>query len=157
MRLALYQPDIPQNAGTLMRLCACLGVEMDLIGPAGFDSSDRMLRRAGMDYASRTAVTRHVDWAAFETARRARGGRLVLLSTRGAVDHVTAAFAPADTLLLGRESAGVPDEVHAAADLVVRIPMRPEMRSLNVAIAGAMVLGEALRQTGGFPVTADAG
>lgn len=151
MRLALYQPDIPQNAGTLMRLCACFGVEMDLIGPAGFDSSDRMLRRSGLDYATRAAVTRHVDWNAFEARRRAEGGRLVLLSTRGAVSHVAAAFQPDDTLLVGRESAGVPDSVHAAADLVVRIPMRPEMRSLNVAIAAAIVLSEALRQTDGFP------
>lgn len=151
MRLALYQPDIPQNAGTLMRLCACFGVGMDLIGPAGFDSSDRMLRRSGLDYAARAAVMRHVDWTAFEAHRTAQGGRLVLLSTRGTLSHVEAAFRPDDTLIVGRESAGVPDTVHAAADLVVRIPMRPEMRSLNVAIAAAIVLSEALRQTGGFP------
>lgn len=154
VRLALYQPDIPQNAGTLMRLCACLGVELDLIGPAGFDASDRMLRRAGLDYAERASVVRHVDWGAFEAARRARGGRLVLLSTRGATGHVDATFQVDDTLLLGRESAGVPETVHAAADLVVRVPMRAGMRSLNVAVAGAMVLGEALRQTGGFPAPA---
>lgn len=151
MRLALYQPDIPQNTGTLMRLCACFGVGMDLVGPAGFDSSDRMLRRSGLDYAARAAVTRHVDWSAFDADRKARGGRLVLLSTRGAISHVEAAFQPDDTLLVGRESAGVPDSVHAAADLVVRIPMRAEMRSLNVAIAAAIVLSEALRQTDGFP------
>lgn len=152
VRLALYQPDIPQNAGTLMRLCACLGVEMDLIGPAGFDATDRTLRRAGLDYATRAVVVRHVDWTAFAAARQAGGGRLVLLSTRGAVDHVAASFRADDTLLVGRESAGVPESVHAAADLVVRIPMRAGMRSLNVAVAAAMVLGEALRQTGGFPV-----
>ncbi len=151
MRLALFQPDIPQNAGTLMRLCGCLDVAMDLIGPAGFDASDRMLRRSGLDYVARAAVARHVDWTAFEATRQARGGRLVLLSTRGAIDHVAAAFRPDDTLLVGRESAGVPDHVHAAADLVVRIPMVAGVRSLNVAVAAAIVLGEALRQTGGFP------
>lgn len=151
MRLALYQPDIPQNAGTLMRLAACLDVAVDIIEPAGFPVSDRAFRRAGLDYLDHVKVVRHVSFEAFERARQAAGGRLVLLTTRGAVAHVDAAFRADDVLMLGRESAGVPDAVHAAADLRVAVPIRPELRSLNVAVAGAIALGEALRQTAGFP------
>lgn len=152
MRLALYQPDIPQNAGTLLRLAACLGVAVDIVEPAGFPVSDRAFRRAGLDYLDHVEVTRHVSFAAFDAARRTSGARLVLLTTKGAVSHLDAAFEAADVLLLGRESAGVPDSVHEAADLRVVVPIRAELRSLNVAVAGAIVLGEALRQTSGFPI-----
>ncbi len=149
MRLALFQPDIPQNAGTLFRTAACLGVAVDVIEPCGFLLDDRRLRRAGMDYLDGLDLTRHASWERFAATRG--GGRLVLLTTRGAVDHIAFDFRADDTLLLGREGAGVPSEVHAAADAGVRIPLRPGMRSLNVAVAGAIVLGEALRQTAGFP------
>ena len=151
MRLALYQPDIPQNTGTILRMAACLGVGVDVIGPTGFDMTDRSLRRAGLDYLDHVDLVRHVDWAAFQAVHQARGARLVLATTRGAVSYAAAAFRPADCLLLGRESAGVPDHVHAAADLRVRIPLATGMRSLNIAVSGAMILGEALRQTNGFP------
>ena len=147
MRLALYEPDIPQNTGTILRLAACLGVPVDLIGPAGFDSSDRALRRAGLDYLEHVELARHASFAAFEAARRSAGARLLLLSTRGDTVYTSFTFSPADTLLLGRESAGVPSPVHAAADARLRIPMRAGLRSLNIAVAAAMVLGEALRQT----------
>ena len=152
MRLALYQPDIPQNTGTILRMAACLGVAVDVIGPAGFDLSERSLRRAGLDYLDHVDLVRHVDWAAFEQARQARPARLVLATTRGSVPHLTAAFQSTDVVLLGRESAGVPAHVHAAAALRVRIPMAEGLRSLNIAVAGAIILGEALRQTGGFAV-----
>jgi tRNA (cytidine/uridine-2'-O-)-methyltransferase len=153
MRLALYQPDIPQNAGSLMRLCACLGVGLDIIEPCGFLLSDRNLRRAGMDYLDRLDLTRHASWEQWQAGRGLGGmmGRVVLLTTRGAQPYTDFAFQPGDTLLVGRESAGVPDEVHDAADARLLIPMRPGMRSLNVAQAAAMVLGEALRQTALFP------
>lgn len=147
VRLALYQPDIPQNTGTILRLAACLGVPVDIILPAGFDVSDRHLKRAGLDYLARVDLTRHADWAAF---RAARASRLVLLTTKGAVRHTDFAFADGDTILLGRESSGVPTDVHQAADARVRIPLQPGLRSLNIAVAAALVLGEALRQTGGF-------
>jgi tRNA (cytidine/uridine-2'-O-)-methyltransferase len=152
--LALYQPDIPQNAGNILRLAACLGVPVHMIGPAGFDMSDRALRRAGMDYIAHALILRHVDWRDFDSGRRQAGKRLVLLTTRGDTHHCDFAFSPADVLLLGRESAGVPDEVHAAADARITVPMMPGLRSLNVASAAALVLGEALRQTGGFPAVA---
>ncbi|WP_206432208.1 MULTISPECIES: tRNA (cytidine(34)-2'-O)-methyltransferase [Sphingomonas] len=148
MRIAMFQPDIAGNVGTILRLGACLGVGIDLIEPMGFPWSDRALARAGMDYAAQASVVRHVDWDAF---REQLPGRLVLLTTRGAVPLPSARFDAGDTLLLGSEGSGVPEAVHAAADLAVAIPMRPEMRSLNVAVAGAMVVGEALRQTGGWP------
>jgi tRNA (cytidine/uridine-2'-O-)-methyltransferase len=151
MRLALYEPDIPQNAGTILRLAACLGVGVDVIQPAGFDMTDRALRRAGLDYLAEVEIEQHQSFAAFEATRRARGSRLVLLTTRGAQTYIDFAFAEADTLLLGRESAGVPEAVRAVADASVRIPIRAGLRSLNVAVAAAMVLGEALRQTGGLP------
>ena len=148
MRLALFQPDIPQNTGALLRLAACLGIAVDLIEPAGFVLSDRRLRRAGMDYLDLASLTRHASWDAF---LQARSGRLVLLTTRSDISYAGFAFAPTDILLLGRESAGVPDAVHEAADARIRVPMVPGARSLNVALAAAMVLSEALRQTDGFP------
>ncbi len=146
--LALYQPDIPQNCGTMLRLCACLCLEAAIVEPAGFPTSDRHFRRAGMDYLAQVAVARHASFAAFEAWRAASGRRLVLLTTRADLAYTAAAFAPGDILMVGRESAGVPDAVHAAADLRVTIPMRPPARSLNVAVAAAMVVGEALRQVG---------
>jgi tRNA (cytidine/uridine-2'-O-)-methyltransferase len=145
--LALFQPDIPQNAGTLLRTCACLGVEAAIIEPAGFPISDRHFRRAGMDYLDHVAVSRYESFAVFERWRANARRRLVLLTTKGAEDYRDIMFRPDDILLVGRESAGVPEEVHAAADLRVVIPMRPPLRSLNVAIAAAIVLGEVLRQT----------
>lgn len=148
MRIALYQPDIAGNVGTVLRLAACLGVGVDLIEPMGFAWSDRALRRAGMDYADQVAVTRHVDWTAFEAGLT---GRLVLLTTIGATLLPEARFRSDDVLVLGSESAGAPATVHQRADLRVRIPLRPGFRSLNVAVAAAMVLGEALRQTEGWP------
>jgi tRNA (cytidine/uridine-2'-O-)-methyltransferase len=154
--LALYQPDIPQNAGNIFRLAACLGVPVHVVEPAGFDLSDRALRRAGMDYIPHAAIRRHLDWTGFDAARRAEGRRLVLLTTGGDQSYLDFAFSPADILLLGRESAGVPDAVHAAADARLAVPMRPGLRSLNVASTAALVLGEALRQTGGFPGIAPA-
>ena len=150
MRLALYQPDIPQNAGTMMRMAACLGVAVDLIEPAGFDASDRNLRRAGLDYLDQLELARHVSFADFDTARRKTGARLVLATTRGAVPYVAFGFRPDDIVMVGRESAGVPDMVHDAADARIVVPMRAGLRSLNVAVSAAMILGEALRQTG-FP------
>ena len=150
MRLALYEPDIPQNAGSLMRLGACLGVGIDIIEPCGFLLSDRNFRRAGMDYLKSADICRHDSWERFHLDL---GGRLVLLTTRAAMAYTDFAFAPADTLLVGRESAGVPEPVHAAADARLVIPLRPGLRSLNVAQAAAMVLGEALRQTALFPTS----
>ena len=149
MRLALYQPDIPQNTGTILRLAACLGVAVDVIEPAGFELSDRALRRAGLDYLGHVTLRRHASFAAFRQGREP--GRLVLLTTHAAVRHVDFSFRADDCLLLGRESAGVPEAVHAAADARVRVPMRPGLRSLNIAVAAALVLGEALRQCDGWP------
>ncbi|HYM03241.1 MAG TPA: tRNA (cytidine(34)-2'-O)-methyltransferase [Stellaceae bacterium] len=149
MRLALFEPDIPQNAGTLLRLGACLGVGVDIIEPCGFVLSDRRLRRAGMDYIALAEVERYTSWSAF---RQARGGsRLVLLTTKAALTYPSFAFRADDTLIVGRESVGVPESVHEEASERLRIPLRPGLRSLNVALAAAMVLGEALRQTGQFP------
>ena len=148
MRLALFEPDIPQNCGTILRLATCLGVAADIIEPCGFLWDDRRLRRAGMDYLAGADVTRHESWAAFERQRR---GRLLLLTTRAERSYLDMAFSAGDVLLLGRESAGVPDAVHEAADVRLRIPMRAGQRSINVALAASMVLGEALRQTKGFP------
>lgn len=151
MRLALYQPDIPQNTGTILRMAACLGVPVDIIRPAGFDLSDKALRRAVMDYIDHLDLTRHDSWEAFTANRQAnRSGRLLALTTRADQSYVDYAFDAADTLLLGRESAGLPADVHAACDARLKIPMAPATRSLNVAVAAAMVTGEALRQTGGF-------
>lgn len=151
MRLALYEPDIPQNAGTLIRLATCFGLEVDVIEPCGFVWGGKHLRRAGMDYLERARVTRHNSWDAFLAEQRDRGRRIVLLTTKGAQSHLDFSFAATDILLVGRESAGVPDAVHAACDARLCIPMAAGERSLNVAVAGAMVLGEALRQADGFP------
>ncbi|MCW2242923.1 tRNA (cytidine(34)-2'-O)-methyltransferase [Azospirillum canadense] len=145
MRLVLFEPDIPQNTGTLMRLAAGLGVSLDLIEPCGFLLDDRKLRRAGMDYIDQLDWTRHNSWASYQSG--AHEGRLVLLTTRGAIPYTDFAFAPDDRIMVGRESAGVPDEVHDAADARLVIPLKPPARSLNVALSAAMVLGEALRQT----------
>jgi tRNA (cytidine/uridine-2'-O-)-methyltransferase len=148
MQLALYEPDIPQNTGTILRLCACLGVTAHLIEPAGFPITDRHFRRSGMDYLDAVTIERHASFAAFDEWRRRQGMRLVLFSTRAATPYLDHAFAPADILMFGRESAGVPDHVQAAADARLLIPMQPGLRSINVAMAAAMALGEALRQTG---------
>jgi tRNA (cytidine/uridine-2'-O-)-methyltransferase len=150
MRLALYQPDIPQNTGAILRLAACFGLAVDVIEPCGFALDDRRLRRAGMDYLEQVEMQRHRSWDAYRSARAGNAGRLILLTTKGAMPHIDCRFEAADSLLLGRESAGVPDEVHAAADLRIRIPMRAGLRSLNVAMAAAIVTGEAMRQLG-FP------
>lgn len=150
MRLALYEPDIPQNAGSLMRLGACLGVGIDIIEPCGFLLSDRNFRRAGMDYLQNADIRRHESWARFHQ-EVPPGARLILLTTKGNTAYTDFAFAPGDILLVGRESAGVPQSVHDAADAKLVIPLRPGLRSLNVAQAAAMVLGEALRQTSLFP------
>ena len=149
MRLALYEPDIPQNTGTILRLAACLGVPVDVIGPMGFDMTDKALRRAALDYLAHVDLARHESFAAFEKARRARGSRLVLLTTRAELSYTSFVFKASDTLLVGRESAGVPEAIHEAADARLRIPIRPGLRSLNVAVAAAMALGEALQQCGG--------
>ncbi len=154
IRLALYQPDIAQNTGTILRLAACLGLPVDIIEPAGFPVSDKSFRRSGMDYLDHVSWTRHDDFAAFERWRVAEGRRLVLMTTRAALPYADFAFRPGDIVMAGRESAGVPDEVHAAADARILIPMAPAMRSLNVAVSVAMVAGEALRQLAGFPATA---
>ncbi len=154
MRLALYQPDIAQNTGTILRLCACFGVPVYVIGPTGFDMSDRSLKRAALDYLPFVDLTRHVSFDTFmaeRTASPASQGRLILLTTKAAAPYCDFAFEADDTLLLGRESAGVPDSVHDRVDARITIPMLPGLRSLNVAVAAAMVLGEALRQTHGFP------
>lgn len=153
LRLALYQPDIPQNCGTMLRACACLGVTAAIIEPAGFPVSDRHFRRSGMDYLDSVTIERHMSWRAFQewrsAARTAAGGpRLILLTTKGAARYTDIAYRPDDILMVGRESAGVPDDVHAAADERVVIPVAAGLRSLNVAVSAAMVLGEALRQTG---------
>lgn len=157
MRLALYQPDIPQNTGTMLRLAACLGVAVDVIGPAGFDLSERAFRRAGLDYLREAEVVRHLSFETFEASRRSGGGRLILVTTRGDLAYTDFTFRPDDRLLFGRESAGVPDSVHRAADARLLIPMKPPLRSLNVAVAAGMVLGEALRQTRRFPPLKPAG
>ena len=152
IRLALYEPDIPQNAGTLLRLCACLGVDAHLIEPTGFPSSDRAFRRAGMDYLDAVSLQRHISWMRFQEWRQADRGRLVLATTKAADNYTEFQFLPGDIIMTGRESAGVPDSVHGAADARIKIPMRSSLRSINVAVAASMLLGEALRQTSGFPV-----
>lgn len=149
MRLALFQPEIPHNTGAILRLSACLGLAVDIIGPCGFLWEDKRLRRAGMDYRDMACVTHHDSWDRFRADRTP--GRLVLLTTRATTAYTDFAFATSDTLLLGRESSGAPDEVHAAADARLTIPMLPGARSLNVALATAIVAAEALRQTGGLP------
>jgi tRNA (cytidine/uridine-2'-O-)-methyltransferase len=150
MQIALYEPDIAQNTGTILRLAACLGVAAHIIEPAGFPVSDRAFRRAGMDYLDRVTLRRHDSWAAFDAWRRAEQLRLVLFTTRATTSYLAHSYGN-DVLLFGRESFGVPEAVHATADARLTIPMRPDLRSLNVAMACAMVVGEALRQTGGHP------
>jgi tRNA (cytidine/uridine-2'-O-)-methyltransferase len=153
MRLALYEPDIPQNTGAILRLAACLGVAVDIIEPTGFVISDRKLRRAGLDYIAQTTLKTHRSWHAFDEARRAsaKPPRLVLLTTAGETSHVDFRFRADDILMAGRESEGVPPSVAAACDAGLRIPIRPGLRSLNVATALAIVLGEALRQLDLYP------
>ena len=149
MRLALFEPDIPQNVGAMVRLGACLGVPIDVIEPCGFAFDPRRLRRVALDYIDHAEIARHSSWNAYTAARGA--GRLVLLTTAASTRHVDFAFRADDTLVVGRESVGAPEMVHAAADARVRVPLRPGLRSLNVATAAAIVLGEALRQINGFP------
>lgn len=151
MRLALFQPDIPQNLGAALRLGACLGVPVDVIEPCGFPLSDPAIRRAALDYGAKVEVERHSGWTAFLARPERQAGRLALFTTRGAQPLNGFAFKPGDTLLFGRESAGAPDEVHAAAQARLFIPLAAGARSLNVVTAAAIGLGEALRQTGGFP------
>ena len=150
MPIALFEPDIPQNTGTIHRLAACFGIEAHLIEPAGFPTSDRAFRRAGMDYLDAVKLMRHPSWEAFEEWRKAQDRRLVLFTTRASMSYLDHRYEPRDILLFGRESAGVPDHVHAAADVRLRVPMLAGLRSLNVAMTCAMAVGEALRQTGGF-------
>jgi|LNFM01.1.fsa_nt_gb tRNA (cytidine/uridine-2'-O-)-methyltransferase len=151
LRLALYQPDIPQNCGTLLRLAACLGVAVDILEPCGFVLSDARLKRAGMDYLGQADMRRHSSWEAFRRLQAPSGRRLILLTTKGETAYPAFAFRADDILMVGRESAGVPADVAAAADARLVIPLKPGLRSLNVAVAASMVLGEALRQTGTFP------
>ncbi len=147
IRIALYQPDIPGNTGTILRLAACLGAGVDIIEPAGFDISDRNLKRAGMDYIASAALVRHVNWERFEEWRATTGQRLVLASTKAALPYTKVEYRQDDILLFGRESAGVPDHVHDKADERVLIPMVEGQRSINVAMSAAMITGEVLRQT----------
>ncbi|CDN48701.1 tRNA (cytidine(34)-2'-O)-methyltransferase [Neorhizobium galegae] len=149
LRIALYQPDIAGNTGTILRLAACLGLSVDIIEPAGFDISDRNLKRSGMDYLESVTLTRHVNWQRFDDWRKENGRRVVLASTKAALPYTRFEFRPDDILLFGRESAGVPDNVHEAADARILIPMVEGQRSINVAMSAAMIVGEALRQ-GGF-------
>jgi len=151
MRLALFQPDIPQNLGAAVRLGACLGVPLEIIEPCAFPLSDRAIRRAAMDYGQNAEVTRHGGWSDFIGAPARTEGRLVLFTTRGAQNFTEFEFQPGDTLLFGQESAGAPEHVHAAAQARLVIPLRPPARSLNIITCAAMALGEALRQTDGFP------
>jgi len=148
MRLVLFEPDIPQNAGSLIRLGACMGVAVDVIEPCGFVFSQGAMRRAGMDYLGLADVVRHTSWSVYLAQAK---GRIVLATTRAAVPYIEFSFAPDDNIVLGRESAGVPDAVHDRAEARLRIPMKSGLRSINVAQAGAMILGEALRQTRLFP------
>ena len=151
MRLALFEPDIAGNVGTILRLAACWQIGADIVLPCGFPASDAQLRRAAMDYGGHVEVTRHADFAAFTAARLTGNARLVALTSAGDTRLPDARFAPDDILLMGRESAGLPPELHEQADLRVRIPMAAGFRSLNLAVATGIALGEALRQTGLFP------
>ena len=148
MQIALFQPDIPQNTGTILRLCACLDVAAHIIEPAGFPVTDSAFRRAGMDYLDQVRLTRHISWTHFEDWRHEAGLRLVLFTTKGATSYLDFRYGASDILLFGRETVGVTDEVIAAADARLKIPIKAGLRSLNVAMAAAMAVGEALRQTG---------
>lgn len=150
MRLVLFEPDIPQNTGAILRLAACFGLGVDIVFPCGFVFDEPRMRRAGLDYLDSVEVAKHVSWSAYRATRQADSGKLLLLSTKASTPYLDFAFAPDDSLLLGRESSGVPPEVHDAADARLTIPMQPGMRSLNVAMAAAIVAAEALRQTGAF-------
>jgi tRNA (cytidine/uridine-2'-O-)-methyltransferase len=151
MRIALYQPDIPQNAGTILRLCACFGIEAHIVEPSGFPISDRAFRRAGMDYLDAVTIVRHRSWRDFAAWREREGHRLILFTTAATLSYLDYRYRLDDILLFGRESAGVPNEVHEAADARLKIPIREGLRSLNVAVAAAIAAAEALRQTGGMP------
>ncbi|HLX15330.1 MAG TPA: tRNA (cytidine(34)-2'-O)-methyltransferase [Bradyrhizobium sp.] len=153
MQIALFQPDIPQNTGTILRLCACMDAEAHIIEPAGFAVSDRSFRRAGMDYLDQVNWTRHDSWAKFEQWRKRAGHRLILFTTKGATPYLEFRYHAPDILLFGRETAGVPQAVADAADARLVIPIKPGLRSLNVATAAAMALGEAVRQTSGVDLT----
>ena len=146
LRVALYQPDIAGNTGTILRMAACLGIAVDIIEPAGFDMSDRTLKRAGMDYLEMAALKRHLDWSAFDAWRRSEGRRLVLFTTKATLSYADFVFRADDVVLFGRESAGVPGHVHDTADERVTIPMPGGGRSLNLAVSVAMATGEAMRQ-----------
>ncbi|MDT7933003.1 MAG: TrmH family RNA methyltransferase [Sphingomonadaceae bacterium] len=148
IRLALIEPDMPGNVGTLIRLSACLGVPLDVVEPCGFPWGEARMRRAGLDYLPRAALTRHRSFQAFSDRV---AGRLIFAETDAETPYTAFAFAPGDVLMLGSEGPGVPPHARAAAAAGVRVPLRPGLRSLNVAVAAAMILGEALRQTGGFP------
>ncbi len=150
MHIALYEPDIPQNTGTILRTCACLGIEAHIIEPAGFPVTDRAFRRAGMDYLDRVALLRHISFGDFDDWRRRKGLTLVLMTTAGAQNYLDHSFTDQQVVLFGRESAGVPEAVHQAADARLVIPVREGLRSLNIAVSMAMVAGEMLRQTSGF-------
>jgi tRNA (cytidine/uridine-2'-O-)-methyltransferase len=151
MRIALYEPDIPQNTGTILRTCACLGLEAHIVEPAGFPVTDRAFRRAGMDYLDQVTIVRHADFAGFDAWRRQERLTLVLMTTAAERHYLDHGFADDQIILFGRESAGVPQAVHDAADVRLVIPVREGLRSLNIAVSMAMVAGEALRQTAGFP------
>jgi tRNA (cytidine/uridine-2'-O-)-methyltransferase len=151
MRIALYQPDIAGNVGTILRMAACFGVPCDIIEPCGFAFSDRALKRAGMDYAAQAVIVRHADWTAFEGEAMVNKRRIVLLSSKASVRLPDAVFQPDDIILMGSEGAGAPPFVHARADYRVHIPMQPGFRSLNISVATGIALAEALRQTGQFP------
>lgn len=151
MEIALYEPDIPQNTGTIVRLGACLGVPVHIIGPAGFAANERAFKRAGLDYIDHAKLVDHVSFTAFDAWRQAEERRVILLTTKAETPYTEFAYTSRDILLCGRESSGVPEHIHGAVDERVRVPIRPQLRSLNIAVALAMVLGEALRQNGGFP------
>lgn len=151
LRLCLYQPDIPQNTGTLLRLTACLNVPVHIIGPAGFDMSDRAMKRAGLDYLEHVDLTRHLSFETFEKERALSAGRLILSTTKSDTPYTNFSFEPGDYLMMGRESAGVPDTLHNLADARITIPMKANLRSINVALAASMIIGEALRQLSAFP------
>jgi len=151
MRIALYQPEIAGNLGTILRTCACLDVAVDIIEPCGFPFSDRSLRRAGMDYFDQVQYTRHADWAAFQASVDSRKARIILLSSKAERPHYRFAYRDNDILLFGSEGSGVPLTIREQCDAAITIPMKPGMRSLNLAVSAGMALGEALRQTGQFP------
>ena len=151
MIIALFEPDIPQNTGTILRLGACLGLAVHFVGPAAFPTSEKSFRRAGLDYLDRVSVVNHVSFETFDAWRRQEERRTVLLTTKAEQAHIDFSYRENDVLLCGRESSGVPEAVHRAVDARIRVPMRHDLRSLNVAVSLAMVVGEALRQTEGFP------